>query len=79
VKWIFCYLKGTAYVGLVYDRVGSIRSSVENFIDLDHAGDLNRKRSLQVMFLLSYGMLLVEKQFYYSLLPYPQQRLSIWN
>jgi hypothetical protein len=61
VKWIFCYLKGTAYVGLVYDRVSSIRSSVENFIDLDPAGDLDRKRSLQVMFSLSYGVLLVGK------------------
>jgi len=79
VKWIFCYLKGTAYVGLVYEKVSSIRSSVENFIDLDHAGDLDMKRTLQVMFLLSHGVSLVGKQFYYLLLPCLQQRLSIWN
>jgi hypothetical protein len=46
VKWILCYLQGTTNVDLVYDRGSDINSSVIEYVDLDYAGDLDKRRFL---------------------------------
>lgn len=46
VKWILRYLRGTADVGLVYDRSSKTCSSVFGYVDSDYAGDLDKRRSL---------------------------------
>ena len=46
VKWILRYLRGTADVGLVYDRASIDSSSVVGVIDSDDASVLDKMRSL---------------------------------
>jgi hypothetical protein len=46
VKWIFRYLRGTADVGLVYDRASTDSSNFVGFVDSHYAGDLDKRRSL---------------------------------
>ena len=45
VKWILRYLKGTTDVGLTFDRA-KMSDSVVGYVDLDFAGDLDKRRSL---------------------------------
>jgi hypothetical protein len=53
VKWIFCYHKIITNVGLIYDSSSSTRGSVEGFLDSYYVIDLDKRRSLTVMFSLS--------------------------
>ena len=46
VKWILRYLRGSADLGLVFDRNSSSGTSVVGFVDSDYAGDLDKRRSL---------------------------------
>ena len=46
VKWILRYLRGTANIGLVYDRVSTNSGSVIGYVDSDFAGDLDKRKSL---------------------------------
>ncbi|KAI6687393.1 hypothetical protein NL676_024221 [Syzygium grande] len=46
VKWIFRYLRGSAELGLVFDKNSSNGTSVMGFVDSDFAGDLDKRRSL---------------------------------
>jgi hypothetical protein len=46
IKWILRYLQGTINVGLVYDRGSGISSSIVGYVDLDYAGDSDKRRSL---------------------------------
>ena len=43
VKWILRYLKGTANVGLLFDKQSSL--SVCGYVDADFAGDIDNRRS----------------------------------
>ncbi|GKC90446.1 retrotransposon protein, putative, ty1-copia subclass [Tanacetum coccineum] len=46
VKWILKYLKGTANVGLVYDRDQGKHVDVDGFVDADYAKDPDKGRSI---------------------------------
>ena len=46
VKWIFCYLKGTVDIGLVFARNKLTHNNVVGYVDFDYAGDLDKQRSL---------------------------------
>ena len=46
IEWILQYLQGTLYIGLVYDRGSDIGSNVNGYVDLDYAGDLDKRISL---------------------------------
>ena len=46
VKWILRYLRGSAELGLVFDRNSSNGTLVMGFVDSDFAGDLDKRRSL---------------------------------
>ena len=46
VKWILRYLRGTANIGLVYDRVSTDSGSVIGYVDSDFASDLDERKSL---------------------------------
>ncbi|KAF2294751.1 hypothetical protein GH714_016024 [Hevea brasiliensis] len=45
VKWILRYLKGTTDVGLTFDKA-KMSDLIVGYVDLDFAGDLDKKRSL---------------------------------
>ena len=45
VKWILRYLKGTTDVGLTFDRA-KMSASIVGYMDLDFAGDLDKRRCL---------------------------------
>ena len=37
------YLRGTSYVGLVYDKNIDIFGEIVGYVDFDYAGDLDRR------------------------------------
>ena len=45
VRWIFRYLKGTADIGLVFDKNKVSHSNVIGYVNFDYAGDLDKGRS----------------------------------
>ena len=45
-KWILRYLRGTANIGLVYDRASTDSGSVIGYVDSDFVGDLDKRKSL---------------------------------
>ncbi|GKV29673.1 hypothetical protein SLEP1_g59547 [Rubroshorea leprosula] len=45
VKWILRYLRGTTYVGLVYDWSANSSGNVVRFVNSDFAGDLHKRKS----------------------------------
>jgi hypothetical protein len=46
VKWILRYILGTVDVGLKFERVDSgLDQILVGYVDLDYAGDLDKKRS----------------------------------
>lgn len=64
MKWTLRYLRGTIDVGLAYDRGNDVNSNVIGYVDLDYAGDLDKRRSLTGLFLLSQDVPLVGKRLY---------------
>ena len=40
-KWMLRYLRGTSYVGLVYDKNIDIFGEIVGYVDSDYAGDLD--------------------------------------
>lgn len=45
VKWVLKYLKGTTIEGILFDGMEP-KPPIVGFIDLDYAGDLDKRRSL---------------------------------
>ncbi|CAM6117598.1 unnamed protein product [Calypogeia fissa] len=45
VKWILRYLKGTSYVGLLFDAQGDSARSIIGYVDSDYGGDLDHRKS----------------------------------
>ena len=45
MKWILCYLRANANIGLVYGKNPNPTIYVVGFIDYDYAGDLDKKIS----------------------------------
>ncbi|KAL5553855.1 hypothetical protein UlMin_041256 [Ulmus minor] len=45
VKWLLRYLKGSLNCGLLYKRLDEPSYLVKGFVDADHAGDLDKRRS----------------------------------
>lgn len=46
VKWILRYLRGTANVGLMFNKTGGLDSCVVEFVDSNYTGDQDKRRSL---------------------------------
>ena len=46
VKWILQYLRGTADVGLVYDRSSNTGDNVTRYVNFDYAEDIEKRISL---------------------------------
>lgn len=67
VKWILRYLKGTADIGLVFDRFKGTPSNVVGYVDSDYAGDLDKRRSLSG-YVSHYAILPLVGKVVYNLL-----------
>ena len=46
VKWILRYLKGTFDHGILFGKVDGVSCNVTGFVDLDFAGDLDKRKSI---------------------------------
>ncbi|KAL5563212.1 hypothetical protein UlMin_032959 [Ulmus minor] len=46
VKWVLRYIKGALDVGLLYKRCEGDSTKLMGYVDADHAGDLDKRRSL---------------------------------
>ena len=46
MKWMLYYLKGTTYIGLIYNKSSGTRSNVKGFVDSDYTSSLDRRKSL---------------------------------
>nr|GEY78204.1 retrovirus-related Pol polyprotein from transposon TNT 1-94 [Tanacetum cinerariifolium] len=55
VKWILKYLKGTAYIGLAYDKDQGKYVDFDGFVDADYAKDLEKDRSIIGYVFLVHG------------------------
>ncbi|GJX81812.1 retrotransposon protein, putative, ty1-copia subclass [Tanacetum coccineum] len=55
VKWILKYLKGTAYVGLVYGRYQGKHVDVDGFVEADYAKDPDKGRSMTGYMFMVHG------------------------
>ena len=77
VKWILRYIHNTVDVGLVFEHGSS--QWVEGYCDSDYAGDLDKRRSTQAMFLLWQKLQLVGSLPYSQLLLCQLRKQSIWR
>lgn len=46
LKWIFRYIKGSAYYGLMFGKNKNCFNSVEGFVDSDFASNMDIRKSL---------------------------------
>ena len=47
VKWVLRYLRGTARIGLVFQRLKTEKHKLlQGYIDADYAGDLDQRKSM---------------------------------
>ena len=42
VKWVLRYIKGTIYVGLVFEKDSTSKQECVGYVDSDYAGDLDK-------------------------------------